>query len=181
MEAFLEKEEKAGEKIFPPRPEVFNAFVYCPWENVKVVIIGQDPYHDDRQVRSLCVLRHKQAQGLCFSVNKGIPIPPSLRNIYTEIHSDLGLPIPKHGSLVHWAKQGVLLLNACLTVRAHKANSHKKKGWETFTDNVIKEVSDKKKNVVFLLWGKPAQEKGAVVDTTRHLVLKSAHVANPIQ
>ena len=109
-------------------------------------------------------------------MNRGVAIPPSLRNIYCELHNDLNISTPKHGSLVRWATQGVLLLNACLTVRAHKANSHRNKGWETFTDHVIDEISTKKDHVVFLLWGKPAQEKGAVVDSTRHLVLKSAHV-----
>ncbi|KAK8808687.1 hypothetical protein WA588_004332, partial [Blastocystis sp. NMH] len=162
--SFLATEEKSGKKIFPPRQEVFNAFIHCKWENVKVVILGQDPYHDDRQ-----------AHGLCFSVNKGIAIPPSLRNIYKEIENDLGIKPPTHGNLLHWADQGVLLLNTVLTVRAHEANSHKKQGWETFTDAVIKEINDKKSHVVFILWGNPAQTKGRIVNRSKHLVLESVH------
>ncbi|KAK8829961.1 hypothetical protein WA577_001351, partial [Blastocystis sp. JDR] len=161
---FLQAEEKSGQKIFPPRQDVFNAFTHCQWENVKVVIIGQDPYHDDNQ-----------AHGMCFSVNRGVAIPPSLRNIYQEIKNDLGIEPPKHGNLLHWADQGVLLLNTVLTVRAHKANSHAKQGWETFTDAVIEEINSKKSNVVFLLWGNPAQKKGKIVDRTKHYVLESVH------
>lgn len=195
MQEFLGAEERSGKTIFPPRPDVFNAFKHCQWENVKVVIIGQDPYHDDRQVLQPHE-HYPQAHGLCFSVNKGVAIPPSLRNIYKEIENDLNIKPPTHGNLLHWADQGVLLLNTVLTVRAHEANSHKKKviqvlwsekqGWETFTDAVIKEINDKKEHVVFILWGSPAQvvaeqsrdaqNKGRIVNRSKHLVLESVHV-----
>jgi uracil-DNA glycosylase len=150
--------------IFPSPKNVFNAFSQCPFDNVKVVILGQDPYHGEGQ-----------AHGLSFSVQDGIKIPPSLQNIYKELSTDLGNSIPRTGNLEHWAKQGVLLLNATLTVEKDKAGSHQGLGWETFTDAVIKKISDEKENVVFLLWGKYAQEKGAVIDTERHLVLTAPH------
>lgn len=158
------QQEYGNQCIFPPSKLIFNAFELCPFNNVKVVIIGQDPYHG-----------LGQAHGLCFSVNEGITFPPSLRNIFKEITNDLGLPIPQNGDLTRWAKQGVLLLNATLTVRAHEAGSHQKKGWETFTDYVIKTVSEQKQHVVFLLWGAYAQQKGLLIDKTKHLVLESVH------
>ncbi len=163
LSAFV-KNEYQTQQIFPPRKEIFNAFNLCPFNNVKVVIIGQDPYHGP-----------DQAHGLCFSVKGGIKFPPSLRNIFKEINGDIAAPIPQSGDLTSWAKQGVLLLNATLTVRAHMAGSHQKKGWETFTDAVIKVLSEKKENVVFLLWGAHAQRKGEVIDATKHLVLQSVH------
>jgi uracil-DNA glycosylase len=150
--------------VFPAPKLVFTAFDLCPFNEVRVVILGQDPYHGDHQ-----------AHGLSFSVPKGTPKPPSLQNIYKEIEKDLGLPIPHTGNLEHWAKQGVLLLNATLTVEAGKAGSHQGLGWERFTDAVIKKISDEKENVVFLLWGKYAQEKGVHIDTNKHLVLTAAH------
>ncbi|MEH0154880.1 uracil-DNA glycosylase [Limibacter armeniacum] len=150
--------------IYPPGKLIFNAFDRCTFDNVKVVILGQDPYHGPGQ-----------ANGLCFSVNDGVQYPPSLQNIFKEIAQDLGKPIPDTGNLERWADQGVLLLNATLTVEAHKAGSHQKKGWEEFTDAVIKKVSDEKEGVVFILWGSYAQKKGAIIDTKKHLVLKSPH------
>jgi uracil-DNA glycosylase len=144
--------------------EIFAAFNHCPFDKVKVVIIGQDPYHG-----------FGQANGLCFSVNDGINFPPSLINIFKEIQSDLGLPIPISGNLERWADQGVLLLNATLTVRETEAGSHQKKGWETFTDAVIQKISDEKENIVFLLWGGFAQKKGAKINRTKHNVLESGH------
>ncbi|OJV40462.1 MAG: uracil-DNA glycosylase [Bacteroidales bacterium 36-12] len=158
------RNEYSSKKIFPPAPFIFNAFDQCPFDDVKVVIIGQDPYHGDGQ-----------AHGLCFSVNDGIALPPSLINIFKEIERDLNIPIPKSGNLLRWAKQGVLLLNATLTVEAHKAGSHQGKGWETFTDAVIKLVSDKKDNIVFLLWGSYAQQKSALINQSKHLILKAVH------
>jgi len=158
------KEEVKQHTIYPPGKLIFNAFEKCPFEQVKVVIIGQDPYHGPGQ-----------ANGLSFSVNDGMRIPPSLVNIFKEIHNDLGKPIPKSGNLERWAEQGVLMLNATLTVRASSPGSHQKKGWETFTDAVIKTVSREKENVVFLLWGAYAQKKGQIIDTERHLVLTSPH------
>ena len=149
---------------YPPGPLIFNAFNLCPFHQVKVVIIGQDPYHGPGQ-----------AHGLCFSVNDGIPFPPSLQNIFKEIADDLGRPVPPSGNLTRWANQGVLLLNATLTVRAHQAGSHQGHGWETFTDAVIRILSERRTGLVFILWGSYAQRKGAVIDTSRHLVLKSAH------
>ena len=163
MEAFIDEELKT-QMIYPPEKLIFNAFEKCPFEKVKVVIIGQDPYHGTGQ-----------ANGLCFSVNDGIKSPPSLRNIFKEIQRDLGKDMPTSGNLERWAEQGVLLLNAILTVRANKAASHRKKGWELFTDSVIRLISDEKEQVVFLLWGKYAQEKGQIVDENKHLILKSAH------
>lgn len=158
------KTEYQTNKVFPPGKEIFNAFNLCPFENVKVIIIGQDPYHGPGQ-----------AHGLCFSVKEGIPFPPSLRNIFKEIELDLHIPIPVSGDLTKWAKQGVLLLNATLTVRAHIAGSHQNKGWEKFTDEVIRLVSENKDNVVFILWGAYAQKKGEIIDKRKHLVLESVH------
>ncbi len=158
------KSEYQSHKVYPPGKQIFNAFNHCPFDQVKVVIIGQDPYHGARQ-----------AHGLCFSVNEGIPMPPSLVNIFKEIKDDLNLPIPPNGSLVRWADQGVLLLNATLTVRASTPGSHQNKGWESFTDAVIKAVSDEKDNVVFMLWGSYAQKKGVIIDRQKHYVLESAH------
>ncbi|WP_298496521.1 uracil-DNA glycosylase [uncultured Algibacter sp.] len=149
---------------FPPENEIFNAFNNCHFKDVKVVIIGQDPYHD-----------YGQANGLCFSVNDGIAHPPSLKNIFKEIESSLGVNYPESGNLKRWANQGVLLLNATLTVRAHNAGSHQKKGWEIFTDSVIKSISDKKENIVFLLWGGYAKKKIKLIDTKKHYVLSSGH------
>ena len=150
--------------IYPPASLIFNAFNLCPMGKIKVVIIGQDPYHEPGQ-----------AHGLCFSVNDGVKFPPSLQNIYKEIASEYNQPMPQSGNLTRWAEQGVLLLNATLTVRAHLAASHQGKGWETFTDNVIKEVNDRCQNVVFLLWGSYAQKKEAYIDKSKHCVLKAAH------
>lgn len=158
------KTEYRTQTVFPPGKEIFRAFDCADFDKVKVVIIGQDPYHGPGQ-----------ANGLCFSVRDGVPMPPSLKNIFKEIQSDLGKPFPKSGDLERWANQGVLLLNATLTVRASSPGSHQKKGWEEFTDAVIKEISDKKSNVVFLLWGAYAQKKGEIIDRSRHLVLMSAH------
>lgn len=159
------KTEKAQSKtIFPAGSNIFHAFEATPFEQVKVVILGQDPYHGPRQ-----------AHGLSFSVQKGIPPPPSLINIFKELHEDVGAPIPNHGFLEKWARQGVLLLNASLTVRAGEPMSHSKIGWEKFTNTVIQKVSDLKENVVFVLWGKFAQEKQALIDVKKHYVLKSAH------
>ena len=149
---------------FPPANLIFNAFDQCPFDKVKVVIIGQDPYHGDGQ-----------AHGLCFSVNDGIAFPPSLLNIFKEIERDLGIPAPKSGNLIRWAQQGVLLLNATLTVQAHMAGSHQGKGWEAFTDAVIHKLASEKDHLVFLLWGSYAQKKGAFIDPSKHLVLKSVH------
>jgi uracil-DNA glycosylase len=158
------KEEYASQKVYPPGKQIFHAFEECPWEKVEVVILGQDPYHGEGQ-----------ANGLAFSVNEGVRTPPSLRNIFKEIKADLGKEIPDNGNLERWAEQGVLLLNATLTVRANTAGSHQNKGWEQFTDAVIRKISEEKKNIVFLLWGAYAQKKGAVIDDTNHLVLKAAH------
>lgn len=158
------KSEYEKHIVFPPGKLIFNAFDLCPFPEVKVVIIGQDPYHGPGQ-----------AHGLCFSVPDGIPIPPSLRNIYKEIENDMGIAAPASGNLVRWAQQGVFLLNATLTVRAHQAGSHQKKGWEVFTDAVIQRISDQKEHVVFLLWGAYAQNKTALIDQSKHLILKSVH------
>lgn len=158
------KEEYRNHTVYPPGKEIFSAFDHCGFDDVKVVIIGQDPYHGPGQ-----------ANGLCFSVRDGVRKPPSLVNIFKEIHDDLGKPIPESGNLERWADQGVLLLNATLTVRANTAGSHQNRGWETFTDAVIKAVSDHKEGVVFLLWGSYAQRKGEQIDSSRHLVLSSAH------
>jgi uracil-DNA glycosylase len=158
------KSEYENSAIYPPGKEIFSAFDLCPFNKVKVVILGQDPYHGPGQ-----------AHGLCFSVRGGVAFPPSLRNIFKEIHNDIGTPIPQSGDLSRWATQGVLLLNATLTVRAHQAGSHQKKGWETFTDAAVKAVSEQKENVVFILWGAYAQRKGALIDRSKHLVLESVH------
>ena len=160
---FVRQEYKTS-TIYPPASLIFNAFNLCPMNKIKVVIIGQDPYHEPGQ-----------AHGLCFSVNDGVKFPPSLQNIYKEIASEYNQPMPQSGNLTRWAEQGVLLLNATLTVRAHLAASHQGKGWETFTDNVIKEVNDRCQNVVFLLWGSYAQKKEAYIDKSKHCVLKAAH------
>ena len=158
------RQEYATKEIFPPGKLIFNAFDSCPLDRVKVVIIGQDPYHGIGQ-----------ANGLCFSVNDGVQVPPSLVNIYKEIHREYNTPIPSSGNLQHWAEQGVLLLNATLTVEAHKAGSHQNKGWETFTDAAIKAVVQKKEHVVFMLWGSYAQKKGAFIDPLKHCILTSPH------
>jgi uracil-DNA glycosylase len=161
---FLKAERTAEKVIFPAGPLIFNAFEQTPIDQVKVVILGQDPYHNPGE-----------AMGLSFSVPKGKRTPPSLVNIYKEIHADLNLPIPKHGDLTSWAAQGVFLLNAMLTVEQKKPGSHQKKGWETFTDSVIKTISDTKENVVFMLWGNFAKGKKALIDTSKHLVLEGVH------
>jgi len=161
---FLKTEKAAGKTIYPPGQLIFNAFNTTPFDHVKVVILGQDPYHGPGQ-----------AHGLSFSVPAGIPPPPSLMNIFKELKTDIGLNMPAHGNLTSWAQQGVLLLNASLTVRANEPMSHSKIGWAEFTDTVISKISSQKKNVVFILWGKFAQEKQALVDETRHALLKAAH------
>lgn len=158
------KAEYSKHTCYPPGKDIFNAFEKCPFDQVKVVIIGQDPYHGAGQ-----------AHGLCFSVNDGIEHPPSLINIFKEIQQDLGSPYPQSGNLTHWAEQGVLLLNATLTVRAHQAGSHQNKGWEQFTDAVIKQISDKKENVVFLLWGGFAKKKQVLIDKDKHFILMTGH------
>ena len=158
------KNEYAHGPVYPPGRLIFNAFDLCPFDKVKVVIIGQDPYHEPGQ-----------AHGLCFSVNDGVPFPPSLRNIFKEISDDLGKPVPLSGDLTRWARQGVLLLNATLTVRAGQAGSHQGRGWEEFTDAVIRELIASRDGLVFILWGSYAKKKGAVIDRSRHLVLSSAH------
>ena len=163
LTSFVRKEYQT-QTIYPPAKLIFNAFDICPFDKVKVVIIGQDPYHG-----------YGQAHGLCFSVNDGVQFPPSLINIFKEIERDLGIPFPASGNLERWAKQGVFLLNATLTVRAGMAGSHQNKGWEEFTDSVIKELSDKREHLVFMLWGSYAQKKGSVIDTKKHLVLKAVH------
>jgi uracil-DNA glycosylase len=161
---FLKTEKLEGKTIYPPGGLIFNAFNTTAFDQLKVVLLGQDPYHGAGQ-----------AHGLSFSVQQGVPLPPSLVNIFKELQSDMGIPPPGHGNLTHWAEQGVLLLNASLTVRANEPMSHAKIGWAEFTDAVIKKISDQKKHVVFLLWGKFAQEKQVLVDETRHCVLKAAH------
>jgi uracil-DNA glycosylase len=151
-------------QCFPPAGQIFRAFDLCPFDKVRVVIIGQDPYHD-----------FNQAHGLCFSVQEGVPAPPSLVNIYKEIQRDLGKPIPTSGNLTHWAEQGVLLLNATLTVEAHRAGSHQGKGWEELTDAAIQALNNQRSNIVFMLWGSYAQRKGQFIDRRRHLVLTAVH------
>lgn len=158
------REEYTQKRVFPPAKLIFNAFDQCPFDDVKVVIVGQDPYHEPGQ-----------AHGLCFSVNDGVQIPPSLVNIYKEIQNDLGTPPPTSGNLERWSRQGVLLLNATLTVRAHQAGSHQHKGWEEFTDSAIYHLANERQNLVFILWGAYAQRKGQNIDANRHLVLKSPH------
>ncbi len=160
---FVHAEYRQG-VCYPPGRQIFNAFNLCPFDKVKVVILGQDPYHEEGQ-----------AEGLCFSVADGVPFPPSLQNIFKEIADDLGRPVPASGSLRRWAEQGVLLLNATLTVRAHQAASHQRHGWEEFTDAVIQCLANEREHLVFILWGSSAQQKGRVIDRNRHLVLCSAH------
>ncbi|MBQ2127330.1 MAG: uracil-DNA glycosylase [Bacteroidaceae bacterium] len=161
---FVKEEYNSGTPIYPPARLIFNAFDHCPFDKVKVVILGQDPYHGAGQ-----------ANGLCFSVNKGITFPPSLLNIFKEIQDDLGTPIPQDGDLTRWSDQGVLLLNATLTVRASQAGSHQKRGWEEFTDAAIRELASRRSGIVFILWGSYAQKKGAFIDRSKHLVLSSPH------
>ncbi len=163
LSEFVDK-ERAAHQVFPPEDDVFNAFKLTPYNSVKVLLLGQDPYHDEGQ-----------AHGLCFSVRQGVKPPPSLRNVFKELHDDLGCKIPNNGYLVPWAKQGVMLLNAVLTVRAHKANSHKDKGWEKFTDSVIRALSERERPLVFLLWGAYAQKKIKLIDTSRHRIVTAAH------
>ena len=158
------RQEYSQHKCYPPAKLIFNAFELCPFDKLKVVLLGQDPYHEPGQ-----------AHGLCFSVNDGVPFPPSLLNIFKEIKDDCGTGIPTSGNLMRWARQGVLLLNATLTVREHQAGSHQRQGWETFTDAVISTISREKDHVVFILWGSYAQSKMPLIDKTRHLVLRSSH------
>lgn len=164
LKTFLIEEKKADKVIYPPNHLIFNALNTTPLDRVKVVIIGQDPYHGPNQ-----------AHGLSFSVQKGVALPPSLRNIFHELHNDLGVKIPKHGDLTHWAEQGVLLLNAVLTVEAAQPTSHQKRGWEEFTDHVIDVLNEQREHIVFILWGAYAQRKGQRIDQNKHLVLKAAH------
>lgn len=164
LTTFVRNEYSGQTPIYPPAKLIFNAFDHCPFNDVKVVILGQDPYHGAGQ-----------ANGLCFSVNKGVAFPPSLMNIFKEITNDTGAPIPTDGDLTRWSDQGVLLLNATLTVRAASAGSHQNKGWEEFTDAVISTLAQKRENLVFILWGSYAQKKGAYIDRSRHLVLTSPH------
>lgn len=158
------RQEYVDKTVYPPAKLIFNAFNRCPFNEVKVVIVGQDPYHEPGQ-----------AHGLCFSVTEGVPLPPSLQNIYKEIEQDLRKQIPRSGNLDRWATQGVLLLNATLTVQAHRAGSHQRKGWEEFTDAVIHHLATQREHLVFILWGAYAQRKGETIDANRHLILKSAH------
>lgn len=164
LRAFLQAEKQAGKIIYPHGKNIFNAFNSTPFDAVKVVILGQDPYHGPGQ-----------AHGLCFSVFPGVPFPPSLLNIFKEIQQDQGIPVPPHGCLQSWAEQGVLLLNATLTVEQGRAGSHQGKGWETFTDQAITALNREREGLVFLLWGSYAQQKGALIDGRKHLVLKSPH------
>jgi uracil-DNA glycosylase len=163
LTAFV-REEYGRTVVYPPAGLIFNAFEHCPFDRVKVVLLGQDPYHEPGQ-----------AHGLCFSVPEGVPFPPSLVNIFQEIKLDTGTPVPASGNLTRWAKQGVLLLHATLTVRAHAAGSHQNRGWETFTDAIIDRLNAECKHVVYLLWGSYAQRKGSIINASRNLVLKSAH------
>ena len=158
------KQEYAHHTVYPPGKLIFNAFNQCPFDKVKVVLLGQDPYHEPGQ-----------AHGLCFSVNEGVQFPPSLGNIFKEIHDDIGTPIPTSGNLTRWAQQGVLLLNATLTVREHQAGSHQRQGWEEFTDAVIRILSEQREHLVFILWGSYAQSKSQLIDGRRHCILRSAH------
>ena len=164
LRAFLRAEKHAGKRIFPAGKDMFSAFNLTPLDRVKVVILGQDPYHGVGQ-----------AHGLCFSVRPGVEVPPSLQNIYKELHRELGLPIPSHGCLTAWARQGVLLLNSVLSVECARAASHQGRGWETFTDRVIEVINEQREGVVFMLWGSYAQRKGAIIDGERHCVLKAPH------
>lgn len=158
------KQEYATSQVFPAGRNIFRAFDKCPFDKVKVVIIGQDPYHGDGQ-----------ANGLCFSVNEGVPFPPSLKNIFKEVHDDVGTPIPTSGELDRWAEQGVLLLNSVLTVKAHNAASHAGRGWEIFTDAVVRAIAERREGVVYMLWGSYAQRKGAIANPERNLILHSVH------
>ncbi len=164
LATFLRKEKQNGKTIYPPGPLIFNAFNTTPFDEVKVVILGQDPYHNPGE-----------AMGLSFSVPKGVRTPPSLQNIYKELKEDLGIPIPSHGDLTHWAEQGVFLLNAMLTVERNKPRSHQKIGWQTFTDTVIRRLSDQREGLVFMLWGGFARQKKQLIDGSKHLVLEAAH------
>ena len=165
LKKFLQEEKDAGNKVYPKGANIFNAFNTTPFDKVEVVLLGQDPYHGENQ-----------AHGLSFSVQKGVIVPPSLRNIYKELITDIpGFVTPNHGDLTAWAQQGVLLLNASLTVRAAMPGSHQKKGWETFTDTVIKTISEKKEGIVFILWGAFAQAKAELIDTSKHHIIKSPH------
>ncbi|GCE48711.1 uracil-DNA glycosylase [Thermosporothrix hazakensis] len=163
LEQFVD-EERQKHTVFPPEEDVFNALRLTPYEKVNVLLLGQDPYHDNNQ-----------AHGLCFSVRPGIKPPPSLMNMYKELHADVGFRIPKCGYLAPWAEQGILMLNAVLTVRAHSPNSHKNHGWEKFTDEIIRKVNEKPEPVIFVLWGSYAQKKLALIDTSRHHIIQSAH------
>src|SRR5690554_6714264 len=164
LSAFLRQRKAAGVRIYPPGPRIFAAFDATPFEAVKVVVLGQDPYHG-----------HGQAHGLCFSVSPGVPVPPSLRNMYKELERDLGIAPAEHGWLMPWARQGVLLLNAVLTVEEGRAGSHQGKGWEGFTDHVVDVLTREREGLVFMLWGSYAQAKGKVIDARRHRVLRSTH------
>ncbi|NCF18243.1 MAG: uracil-DNA glycosylase [Haliea sp.] len=164
LRAFLQAEKRAGKRIFPAGSEIFNAFAHTPLDRVKVVILGQDPYHGEGQ-----------AHGLCFSVRPGVAVPPSLQNIYKELNAELGLPVPGHGHLTAWADRGVLLLNSVLSVECARAASHQGRGWEIFTDRVIDVINREREGVVFMLWGSYAQRKGAIIDGQRHCVLKAPH------
>lgn len=164
IHTFVEEEKSKGKTIFPPENEIFNAFNSCPFDACKVIILGQDPYHNDGQ-----------AHGLSFSVPKHVKIPPSLRNMYKEIADDCNINNQEHGNLEHWANQGVLLLNAILTVNAHEPASHRESGWEAFTDGVIQQLSSRKEHLVFLLWGSFAQSKAKLIDAEKHLILSSVH------
>jgi len=164
LKAFLQQERQAGHTFYPPGPLIFNALDSTPFDQVKVVILGQDPYHGPGQ-----------AHGLSFSVPRGVQPPPSLANIFKELHADLGVPVPSHGNLEAWAQQGVLLLNATLTVRAHQAASHQNKGWETFTDAIVRVLNERREGLVFVLWGRSAKDKGKIIDRSRHHVLAAAH------
>jgi uracil-DNA glycosylase len=163
LRAFL-AEEKRTHAVYPPGEEIFAAFEHTPFDRVRVVVLGQDPYHGPGQ-----------AHGLCFSVRRGVPVPPSLANIYRELHADLGVPVADHGDLTGWARQGVLLLNTVLTVRAHQANSHRGRGWESFTDRVVRALDEGREGLVFVLWGAAAAKKAAGIDRRRHHVLTAPH------
>lgn len=164
LSRFLQQQRQQGRAIYPPEEDTYSAFQHSPFEKIKVVILGQDPYHGP-----------EQAHGLCFSVQAHVKIPPSLLNIYKELHTDLGLDIPFHGNLLAWAQQGVFLLNATLSVEAGKAGSHQGQGWESFTDRAIQLLNEQRENLVFMLWGSHAQKKGALIDADKHLVLSAPH------
>jgi uracil-DNA glycosylase len=164
LKSFLQEQKRAGKRIFPAGDAFFNAFSHTPLDKVKIVILGQDPYHGEGQ-----------AHGLCFSVKPGVAVPPSLKNIYKELHAELDFVVPEHGHLTAWADRGVLLLNSVLSVECARAASHQGRGWETFTDRVIDVINRKREGVVFMLWGSYAQRKGAIIDTSRHCVLRAPH------